>query len=268
MSYGIVYLALSRTSGKGYVGQTTQDLQARWRSHKCGQCHALRAAIRKYGVDDFDLSVLAEAADRDELDRLEIEFIAKQKTLSPEGYNIETGGANGKPTSQARQRMSLAHQGVPLSDDHRAAMVQAQRNRREHEAATGGGPVFTPASREAMRGAKLGTTHSDETKAKMSASQTGRTPTEATREKLRKAASGKVQTPETRRKIREAQQGREHSDETKAKMSLTRTGRKRPAEVMEKTAAKNRGKKRTPEQKERMRQARLAYLTRKREATV
>lgn len=260
MSYGIVYLALSRTSGKGYVGQTTQDLQARWRSHRCGQCHALRAAIRKYGADDFDLSVLAEAADRDELDRLEIEFIAQQKTLSPEGYNIETGGANGKPTPQARQRMSLAHQGVPLSDDHRAAMAQAQQNRREQEAATGGGPVFTPASREAMRDAKLGTTHSDDTRAKMSAARTGRSPSDATREKLRKAASGKTPSPEARQKMSVAQQGREHSDETKAKMSRTRTGRKRPAEVMEKTAAKNRGKKRTPEQKERMRQARLAYL--------
>ena len=268
MSYGIVYLALNRTSGKGYVGQTTQDLQARWRSHKCGQCHALRAAIRKYGADDFDLSVLAEAADRGELDRLEIEFIAKLKTLIPKGYNIETGGANGKPTPQARQRMSLAHQGVPLSGDHRAAMAQAQRNRREQEAATGGGPMFTPASREAMHDAKLGTTHSDETRAKMSAANTGRSPSEATREKLRKAATGKAHSAETRQKISEAQQGRKHSDETKAKMSRTRTGRVRPPEVMGKTAAKNRGKKRTPEQKERMRQAWLAYLARQQGAAV
>ena len=126
MSYGIVYLALSRTSGKGYVGQTTQDLQARWRSHKCGQCHALRAAIRKYGADDFDLSVLAEAADRDDLDRLEIGFISKLGTLAPGGYNIESGGSNGKPSPWARQRMSAAHQGLPVSEDHRSVMAVAQ----------------------------------------------------------------------------------------------------------------------------------------------
>jgi len=264
MSYGIVYCALSRTSRKGYVGQTTQDLQARWRSHKHGQCHALRAAIQKYGADDFDLSVLAEAANQDELDRQEIRFIAKLNTLAPKGYNIETGGGNGKPTPRARQRMSFAHKGVPLSDDHRAAMVIAQQARREGEAVTGGGPVFTQASRDAMRQAKLGTTHPEETRVKMSKARTGLSPSEVTREKLRTAATGKTQSAETRRKIGVAQRGRKHTDETKVKMSRTRTGRKRPSEVMEKTAAKNRGQKRTPEQKERMRQARLAYLVRRR----
>lgn len=265
MSYGIVYLALSGTSGKGYVGQTTQDLLARWRSHKYGDCHALRAAIQKYGADDFTLSVLAEATSPEELDQLEIGFIAELGTLAPKGYNIETGGSHGKPTLETRKRMSLAHQGVSLSEEHRASMRVAQQIRREEEAQTGGGPVFTQASREAMRDAKLSTTHSDETRAKMSKSRVGLSPSEETREKLRKAATGRTPSAETRRRLSEAQRGRKHSEETKAKMSRTRKGRKRPLEVVEKVASKNRGKKRTPEQKERMRQARLAYLSRLRE---
>jgi group I intron endonuclease len=263
MSYGLVYLALSRTSQKGYVGQTTQDIEARWRAHRYGRCHALRAAIQKYGADDFDLVPLALAEDAPSLDRLEQDWIEKLNTLSPGGYNLKEGGANGKPTEQARQRMSAAHQGVLLSESHRASMEAAQKVRREYEAQHGTGPVFTQASLQAMREAKLGTTHSMETKAKMSLSRVGRTPSVETREKLRVASTGRRLPPEACEKIRKAQTGRKHSEATKALMSQTLRGRARPPEVMEKTAAQNRGKKRTPEQKERMRQARLAYLARK-----
>lgn len=263
MSYGIVYLALSRTSGKGYVGQTTQDIQARWRSHRYGRCHALRAAIQKYGADDFDLVPLALADDASSLDRLEQDWIEKLNTISPGGYNLKEGGANGKPTEQVRQRMSAAHQGVLLSDAHRASMAAAQQVRREYEAQHGTGPVFTQASLQAMRQAKLGTLHSVATKAKMSLSRVGHTLSVETREKLRLAATGRSLSPEAREKIRAAQTGRQHSETVKTLMSQARRGKGRPPEVMEKTAAKNRGRKRTPEQKERMRQARLDYLAKK-----
>ena len=265
MSYGIVYLALSRTSQKGYVGQTTQDIEARWRSHRYGRCHALRAAIQKYGAADFDLVPLALADDAVSLDRLEQDWIEKLNTISPGGYNLKEGGANGKPTVQARQRMSAAHQGVLLSDSHRTSMAAAQQVRREYEAQHGIGPVFTQASLEVMRQAKLGTTHSADTRYRMSLSRAGSSPSITTREKLRLAATGRSLSPEVREKIRETNTGRKHSEATKALMSQSRKGKERPPEVMEKTAAKNRGQKRTPEQKERMRQARLAYLARRQE---
>jgi len=263
-SYGTVYLVFCEVSGKGYVGQTVQDLQARWRSHRYGQCHALRAAIHKYGADSFTILPLGYASDKDDLDSKEIAWIAAFRTVAPGGYNLELGGSNGKPSLETRRKQSAAHKGKLLSDHQRAAMATAQQKRRVGEASSGGGPVFTTASRDAMRKAKQGTTHSSETKARMSATRTGRTPSQATREKLRASATGRHHSDETRRKMSEAHLGKTPTEDTRRKMSDTRKGVKRPPEVVAKVAAANKGKKRSPEAREKMRQARLSYWERKR----
>lgn len=264
MTYGIVYVATSRTSGKSYVGQTTQPLLLRWRQHRFGGCRVLAAAVRKYGASDFDVREIDSAESATELDDKEKFWIAKLNTPVPNGYNLKEGGANGKPSAETRQRLSESHTGLVMSAPTRERMRVAQAKRRETESRDGSGPVFTAVSRDAMRRAKTGTRHSAETKAKMSDARRGRTPSEETKDKLRKRSTGRRHSADALQKMSDAQKGRRHSDETKKKMSEARRGVSRPASVVEKIAAANQGQRRSPEARARMSAAKKEFWERKR----
>lgn len=94
-------------SGKCYHGQTINPSE-RWSHHfrTDSHCHALRAAIAKYGRDKFVFEVVGEASSKEELDALEIKWVAT--SLSPLGYNLKTGGSNGKPSAETRRKMSVS----------------------------------------------------------------------------------------------------------------------------------------------------------------
>ena len=67
----VIYLIRNRLNGKSYVGQTVKTLQARWAEHirdaRKGSPFLFHRAIRKYGVEVFSESLLATAADQQEL---------------------------------------------------------------------------------------------------------------------------------------------------------------------------------------------------------
>lgn len=92
---GIIYLIVNNINGKKYVGQTTKSLEKRWYDH----CYAnkkrknlLHKAIDKYGKENFTIAQLAPAFFVEMLDDLEKFHILKENSLSPHGYNLETGG--------------------------------------------------------------------------------------------------------------------------------------------------------------------------------
>ena len=105
--YGIVYRITCTVNGKQYHGQTVNPGE-RFPHHfrPDSQCHALRNAIRKYGRSNFVFSILAEAGNKEELDTLEKQWVST--SMSPVGYNLKEGGGNGRPSAEARQRMSVA----------------------------------------------------------------------------------------------------------------------------------------------------------------
>jgi hypothetical protein len=84
---------------KVYVGQTEQTLQDRLDWHhwdaKRGTSYVIYCAMRKYGLDAFKIEELATAITQQELNDLEIAFIAKYKSFPYElgyGYNMTSGG--------------------------------------------------------------------------------------------------------------------------------------------------------------------------------
>lgn len=101
----LVYMAVNKVNGKGYVGQTTQGLEARWCQHCSlqGKCRALESAIRKYGANAFEVSVVATAQTQEESNRLEKLTCLALKTYAPHGYNLrEGGGAKGRMHQQTK----------------------------------------------------------------------------------------------------------------------------------------------------------------------
>lgn len=94
----IIYQILNKTNSKLYVGQTRISIEQRWRDH----CRVsfnensdeynfpLHSAIRKYGKDNFKISILEECSEK-ELNEREIYWINKLDTYK-NGYNAALGG--------------------------------------------------------------------------------------------------------------------------------------------------------------------------------
>lgn len=95
-----IYRILNKLTKKCYIGETKcKDVSRRWNQHKQTieinkGCPALRDAVKKYGIDNFEFSVLIICFD-DERFKYEIEYIKKYNSVVPNGYNITNGGEGG-----------------------------------------------------------------------------------------------------------------------------------------------------------------------------
>jgi len=121
----IVYLVRNRLNGKGYVGVTKYTLEWRWKEHlsdaRCGSKLAFHCAIRKWGVDAFELSIietLSESASLVDLDVAERRWVKDLDTFGKNGYNMTPGGrvgggwVKGYVVKQStREKLSLSRRG-------------------------------------------------------------------------------------------------------------------------------------------------------------
>ena len=89
-----IYMVVCLVNGKRYIGKTKNKLRYRWTAHKRGST-LLSAAIRKYGADNFTIEVLDTADSVPELNKLEVMYIRRYSTVTPNGYNVREGGAGG-----------------------------------------------------------------------------------------------------------------------------------------------------------------------------
>lgn len=94
---GFIYL-FTFPNGKFYVGQT-KNVNVRWAQHKnaaytsTNPAHSfpLYKAIRKYGWHNIHKEILEECT-TEELNSKEIDYIKFYNCVSPNGYNMNTGG--------------------------------------------------------------------------------------------------------------------------------------------------------------------------------
>lgn len=109
MAFGRIYKITNTINGKAYIGQTTRTIHYRFDHHKRAKngCRKLIFAFNKYGRDNFYIEEIATANSQDELDALEVYFIASLKSIE-NGYNLESGGKSGrKKTKEQKQLLSL-----------------------------------------------------------------------------------------------------------------------------------------------------------------
>lgn len=98
---------LTSPSGRGYIGKTTRKaVEVRIKQHcsRTSKCHAIAAAIRKYGIDKF---VIEKWQYPDEY-LLEYEqlFILDHGTLAPDGYNLKAAGYDNTQVPEVRHKMA------------------------------------------------------------------------------------------------------------------------------------------------------------------
>lgn len=88
-------------NGKKYVGQTIKGVRKRFLEHlnyakntENPQHMPLASAIRKYGEENFEYSLIEEVSEED-LDEREAYWISFYDTFSENGYNATSGGRRG-----------------------------------------------------------------------------------------------------------------------------------------------------------------------------
>jgi group I intron endonuclease len=101
---GIIYL-ITFPNKKIYIGQTRQELNKRIKQHiNCSKDTLISRAFSKY--KDYDVKILIETCN-ETLDDEEIKYINLYDTLSPNGYNLRSGGQQGyRFTQEVKQKCS------------------------------------------------------------------------------------------------------------------------------------------------------------------
>jgi group I intron endonuclease len=95
-----IYRIKNKTTKKSYIGESKKkDVKWRWNEHKKTieknkGCPALRDAVKKYGIENFEFSIIIICFD-DERFKYEKEYIKKYNSVVPYGYNITNGGEGG-----------------------------------------------------------------------------------------------------------------------------------------------------------------------------
>lgn len=155
-----LYIITNCVNGKCYIGLTHNPLN-RWSRHRNGHGSKLvKAAIAKYGIANLEFKVLCIAS-KEYIQQLEIAAISAYRTLTPDGYNLSTGGESGasgvkmpresvlrgarkrkgfRQTEEVCRRISQAHRGKKLTREHRNKLSKSHQ-----------GKLMHPATREAMK---------------------------------------------------------------------------------------------------------------------
>lgn len=111
----IVYLIRNTVNSKVYIGKTIRPIERRWYQHKLEARNPnsrwpIYCAIRKYGVENFTIEILASATSLEELNRTELALIEEHHSREKEfGYNIRAGGEGGNFTEEGLANLRASH---------------------------------------------------------------------------------------------------------------------------------------------------------------
>lgn len=155
----VIYKVTNLINGKVYVGKSVNGLNRRKRDHLWYAANNptlhFHHALKKYGVKNFQWTVLFETESVEELAAQEIRFIKEFNSSDPQvGYNLTPGG-----------------DGAPVGDLN---------------------PSKRPEVREILRQRKSGFKHTEETKRKISQLCTGYRHTPEDRAKISVAVQARV----------------------------------------------------------------------------
>lgn len=200
MRYFYLYKITDLETGKVYVGvHETEDLNDGY----MGSGKVIRRMINKYGVNRFQKDILEFFESREAMYSKEKEIVTEEFCKETNNYNITPGGLGGsillnrKPffgphTPDSKKKIGTSAKGRTISTNTRKKLSEnnfARRNperQREHAVYAGKrrwaladdskARVMSDKTKEKLRSANLGKTHSIESKEKMSNKRKSRPP--------------------------------------------------------------------------------------------
>lgn len=133
--YGWIYKITNTINGKVYIGLTTEGFDKRYYGKGIIATHNrhLQNSIKKYGVDAFTVDKEWDVAyTKEELDELETYWIYIYNARNSKfGYNIQTGGHNGRPNLETRKRQSEGRKEYykknPVSEEQKRKISERQK---------------------------------------------------------------------------------------------------------------------------------------------
>ena len=183
--YNCIYMYTNKINGKGYAGQTN-DFNRRYKEHIAAMTnenndeydYPIHRALRKYGLDNFDVEILKENLNTQcLLNFYECYYIKKFDLLckNGKGYNISDGGSNGNPyAGKTEEEMKEIRQ--KISENH--ADFSGENN-----------PMYG-VHRYGENHPMYGKHHSEEVRQKMSKAKKGKNFSEEHKQKLSEAKKG------------------------------------------------------------------------------
>ncbi len=237
--YYLLYEITNLVNGKTYIGQhTTKNVDDGY----MGSGMAIKAAIKKYGKENFKKEILLYAKNEVALNFFEKALVTLEFIELDTNYNLREGGGNNKFSEEVKKKLSAARRGVKRSLETRAKISAYQKGRKK-----------SPETRAKISIARKGIKFSLETRAKMSAlakispARKGKRHSAETKAKMSAAHKGKKKPPrkpeatkkmlETKRKNGTTGKGKKFSPEHCLNMSLARKGKKRSTETKAKISA-------------------------------
>ena len=208
--YNCIYMYINKINGHKYVGQA-KNFNKRCKEHLYESRNKnrdeynlpLNRAIRKYGIENFEIKILAEnIISQEKINEYEIFFIKRYKTLKTQnGYNIASGGHNGN-TYAGKTEEEI---------DEIKRKISEKLSGKNHP--------------------NYGKHHSEETKQKMKEAWN-----DERKQKISEKMKGKPKSEEHKRKLSEVHKGKTHScsEETKIKISQANKGKKVSKETKQK----------------------------------
>ena len=129
---GYIY-AHKSPSNKYYIGQTVTSLQKRFGpdgKRYFSQNTPFYNAIKKYGWENFE-HIVVETIETDceevlyqKLNELEIFYIKKYNSKTPNGYNIREGG-NGPLGEETKKKISKKLKNKPKTEEHKLKLKES-----------------------------------------------------------------------------------------------------------------------------------------------
>lgn len=116
----VIYKITNLVNGKIYIGQTIRNINIRWKQHckKTTGCCAIRDSIQKYGKENFTIESIEICDTQEQLDTREKYWINFYNCITPNGYNLKSGGEHATYSIEARVKMSKARMGRFKGKDH------------------------------------------------------------------------------------------------------------------------------------------------------
>ena len=129
-----IYLITNLVNNKPYIGWTSRDPYKRFKEHQSTRTpktqarSAISCAIEKYGVENFEFSIIYQSKDYDHCRQIETHFIAEHRShVEQWGYNKDLGGTGHKRSAETIEKHRQKLKGKKQSEEHKKKRGEAIR---------------------------------------------------------------------------------------------------------------------------------------------
>lgn len=231
-----IYEITYKGDGRNYIGQRKCPIKKipETDTSYMGKGVHLRAAQKKYGIENFSKRILAICYSEKILNILETEYISLYKEIGKAEFNIASGGYD-YPRTYMGEKQKLEYnrhisEGIRKSEKFKKAIHDPEFRRKVSESHRGltswnkGMKMSEEFCNNVSKGIidMYNSPRGEEVKANLREKRKLQVITEETKHKMSESQKGRIVSEETRRKLSEIQKGSTKSEETKAKISAAR----------------------------------------------